>query len=64
MVTDRTKCLQKNLENMVTEELGYVDAEELEKKIVTEELRIQWLQIFDQNGYRTGNTMVTEELET
>jgi len=31
MVTDRTKWFQKNLEKMVTEELGYVDTEELEQ---------------------------------
>ena len=53
---------------MVTEELG-CGYRRTWNKIVTEELRIQWLQIFDQNGYRRNwthtcyrkaqNTMVT-----
>ena len=56
-----TKSLQKNLEyngyrssiKMVTEETGHI--------LVTEKLRTQWLQVFDQNGYRrTGSRMVTK----
>jgi hypothetical protein len=51
MVTDRTKWLQKNLKKRVTEELGYLDAEELRKKSSQKNL--------EYNGYKQ-NKMVAE----
>jgi hypothetical protein len=57
------KMVTEKRGKMVAEELRYVDTEYLGKKMVTEELRIQWLQVLDQNGYRTARKWLQKNLE-